>query len=56
MEDLYVKISWSTPFANYQPVTSFIVVLVDANGDFIEVKSLCDGADATTFSNSFCLI
>ena len=56
LEDLYVKISWPTPFANYQPVTSFIVQIIDANGDFVEAASLCNGSDASTFADSFCLI
>ena len=30
IEDLYVKISWSTPFANYEPILEYRVLLEDS--------------------------
>ena len=53
---MYVKISWTTPFANYDPVKYFILLIKDATNNFIEVKSYCDGAVEPIFTNQYCLI
>lgn len=56
IEDLYVKVAWSSPFANYEEITTFRVLLEDKNGDFNEVIELCNGALEDNFTNELCLI
>ena len=56
LEDLYVKVSWTLPFANYEDITSVIVLLQDSTSTFVEVTSLCNGADPDTFTVRVCLI
>jgi hypothetical protein len=54
--DLYVKIQWTEPFLNYLPLTHYSILLVDTDGLFSEVTSLCDGSAQTTITNRYCLI
>ena len=56
MEDLYVKISWTEPFANYSPITSYVVYLIDSQQAYVEVTSLCDGSNIDNVMNRYCLI
>ena len=40
----YVKIAWTAPFANYQPVLGYqILIQTSTSGQYIEDLALCDG-------------
>jgi len=56
LDGLYVKIAWTPPTANNDPITSYQVLIEDATNTYIEDTAVCDGADATNFANLFCRV
>lgn len=56
INDIYIKISWTTPFSNYLPITSYIVLFKINNGTYVEQKGLCDGSDSTSMTLNFCTV
>lgn len=45
IKDIYVVISWSAPFDNYLPITSYQVLLLLGDGTYGQLPDLCDGSD-----------
>ena len=43
VRDLNVRVSWQTPFDNYQAITRFEVYILSRDGQLYESKEYCDG-------------
>lgn len=43
--DIYIVIKWVAPFDNYLPITSYQILLLQKDGEYTELPSLCDGSD-----------
>jgi hypothetical protein len=56
LETSYIKIAWVAPFANHAAIDAYRITIIDSNGDYIEVTSVCDGADAVVVANRYCLV
>lgn len=53
---LYVKISWTEPFTNYMPTTSYTILIKDSTGAFAEHPMICDGSSSFSMANNYCYI
>jgi hypothetical protein len=43
VRDLNVRVSWETPFDNYQSISRFEVYILSRDGQLYESKDYCDG-------------
>lgn len=52
-----VKIQWTAPNANSQPILEYQVVIANRDGSsFIETKALCDGSRNFVLTSTYCII
>ena len=58
VDGIYVKIAWTAPASdNNKPVQYYqILIETSATGTFVEDQTACDGTDATTITNAYCLV
>jgi hypothetical protein len=49
-----VVVSWMAPNANGSPITRYEVQLQASNGNFMTIKSICDGGSADALSTLSC--
>jgi hypothetical protein len=49
-----VIVSWSAANANGAPITSYEVQLQASNGNFMTLKSICDGESASALATLSC--
>jgi hypothetical protein len=54
--DKQVKIAFTTPASYSLTVSKYQIILIDKDGAYVEVTSLCDGAESTIASQKYCLI
>lgn len=55
-ENVYVKISWAQPNDNGAAITANKIVILEVDGLTWTESASCNGADATTFSDEYCLM
>lgn len=56
---IYFEVTWDAPFDNHSPITSYVILLKESDGSFVENKDLCDGSstsDPDTLSSRSCLV
>lgn len=53
----YIKVDWEPSLSNYKTITYYVITILDkGSGTFAEDKTLCDGTNAETISNTVCNI
>lgn len=53
-DETLVRIDWTPPYANSEPITAYRIIIQQANGVFSEQIEDCDGSDATNIANTYC--
>lgn len=56
MSGFYVQITWTEPFTNYMPITSYTVLLKSVAGTYAAYPLLCDGSSSFSMANHYCYL
>jgi hypothetical protein len=51
-----VVLTWTAPYNNGSPITSYTIGIADSNGDYITSITGCDGTSSTVISSTSCIV
>jgi hypothetical protein len=51
-----VKIQWTAPNSNSEPITKYLIEVKKADGTYLEDTTNCNGANSVILANLYCII
>ena len=51
-----VKIAWTAPISNSDPISKYILEIKDNSNNYYENTAYCNGASPTIIANRYCII
>jgi hypothetical protein len=51
-----VVLTWSAPYDNGSPITSYTIGIADSNGDYVTSITGCDGSSSSVISSTSCIV